>query len=91
MASSNPIKETLEVIDFIKALAGAIKEASSDGSLNLFDLIYAIKLCPKIVDAIKDSDDIGKELLNLDPKSKTFLLQEMQDAMFMIVKAIKIV
>ena len=89
MANANPIKETLEVIDFIKALAGVLKDASSDGSLNLFDLIYAIKLCPKIVEAVKGSDDIGKELLNLDPVSKTFLLQEMQDAIFLIIKAIK--
>lgn len=85
----NGIKESLEVIDVLKKIASIIVEAKSDGVVNFWDVIHLLKLYKTVSAAIENSDKIKDELLELDVQEKNMLIQEMQDAIFMLMKAFK--
>ena len=83
------IKETTEVVTLLKKLALAIESAKKDGKVDIFDMISLIQLAPFVMDAMNDSDQIKIELKDLDSKEKDFLIQEMQDAIFLFIRAFK--
>ena len=83
------IKETLDLIQFLKDFALCFEASLADGKIDLFDSVNALKLAPELVEAIRGSDQIKSELLNLDPKEKDFILQELKDALFLLVRAVK--
>lgn len=82
------IKETEEVIAFIKALAETIQEAKADGSIDIFDAMRAIKLMLPLTHAAQDAIKIKEEMKDLDKAEIETLLAEMQVAVFAIIKAI---
>ncbi len=83
------IKESLEVVAFLKNLSLAIESSLKDGKVDLFDTIQAIQLTPSLLAAVNGLDKIKDELKDLDSKEKDMLLQEMQDAIFLFVRAVK--
>lgn len=88
--SAQGVKETLEVISFFKTLALTIEETLKDGKVDLFDSISAIKLTPSLIAAVSGFDKVKEEFKDLDSKEKDFLLQETQDALFLMIRALKL-
>ena len=82
------IKETQEVIEFIKVLAETIIEAKADGSIDMFDAMKGIKLIMPVTHAAKDAIKIKEEMKDLDKEEIEILLAEMQAAVFAVMKAI---
>jgi hypothetical protein len=83
------IKESLDVVDVLKKVASIISDVKSDGVINFWDVIHLVKLYKSVSIAIENADKIKEELLDLDSQEKNMLIQEMQDAIFMVLKAFK--
>lgn len=83
------IKESLEVVDVLKKISSIIIDVKSDGVVNFWDVIHLLKLYKSVSSAIENGDKIKSELLDLDVQEKNMLIQEMQDAIFMLLKAFK--
>lgn len=86
---SHSIKESLELVSFLKNLALTIESSMKDGKVDLFDAVSAIQLAPSLIAAVNGIDLIKDELKDLDSKEKDMLLQEFKDAIFLFVRAIK--
>lgn len=83
------IKESLEVIAFMKNLSLSIEASMKDGKVDILDTIHVIQMAPSLLAAVNGIDQIKGELKDLDQKEKDMILQEMQDAVFLFVRAIK--
>jgi hypothetical protein len=83
------IKESLDVVDVLKKVASIISDVKSDGVINFWDVIHLVKLYKSVSIAIENSEKIKSELLDLDVQEKNMLIQEMQDAIFLLLKAFK--
>ena len=83
------IKETIEVISFLKSLSLAIESSMKDGKVDIFDTMQAIQLAPSLMAAVNGIDHVKEEIKDLDQKEKDMIIQEMQDAVFLFIRAVK--
>jgi len=81
------IKNSQEIILFIHELAKTFKEANQNGSIDLLDALKSISLMPYFLNAIKDSDQILDELMNLSEHEKDTLLLSLKKAICELIKA----
>lgn len=82
------IKETQEVIAFVKILSETIEDAKAGGSIDIFDIVKAIRLISPLTAAVNDSDKIDDELKDLDRDEIQQLLASMQEAITALVRAL---
>lgn len=82
------ITETREVIGLVRNIAEYIKDAKSDGKLDLFDAMKALTLAPGVMMAIQGSDKIDDELADLTGEEKDLLLLELKKCVFQLVEAL---
>lgn len=82
------ITETMEVIGLVKNIAGYIKDAKTDGKLDIFDAMKALTLAPEVMMAIQGADKIDDELADLTGEEKDLLLLELKNCVFQLVEAL---
>jgi hypothetical protein len=87
MTMSMGIQNTNDIILFISELAKTFKEANQDGSIDLMDALKAMRMLPALAAAIKDSDEIKDELLDLNGEEKDLLLIGLKQAIYDLVEA----
>lgn len=81
------IENTNDIILFISELAKTFKKANQDGSIDLMDALKAMHLLPALVAAVKGSDEIKDELLDLTGEEKDMLLLAFKQAIYDLVDA----
>ena len=82
------INETEDVINFVKDLAGVIKDAKADGKLDIFDAVKALKLAPAVAMAVKGASLIGAELADLSGEEKDQLVKDLKDCVIALIDAL---
>lgn len=83
------IKEITELAEGLKLVAGAYKEVSADGKVDLSDIGVLVKLMPnvqKLVDAVQGLDKIPAEIKDLEEGEAALLLAQVY-AILRTVKA----
>jgi hypothetical protein len=88
METKMGITETQEAIGLVKSIAGLIKDAKSDGKMDIFDAMKAFTLTPDLIAAIQGSDKIDDELADLSGEEKDLLLFDLKNAIFSLVEAL---
>lgn len=84
------IKESLEVMEGLKALGIAAKKISADGKVNLADLPEILALLQKvqlIVESVKGVDQIPAEIKDLSEEESKELLAKLFEVMAAIKAA----
>jgi hypothetical protein len=83
------MKETLDILVLVRAIADAIDKAKSDGKLDWFDLPKIADLREAANQALRDSQNIPAELLDLDGDEVKILLDGMIAAIQKLYYAIR--
>lgn len=83
------MKESLDILALIRSLAQVIEDAKADGVVDWFDLIKLGDLRKLASEALRESQKIPGELLELDSDSIKILLEDLIDAITKVVKAIR--
>lgn len=83
------MKETLDILVLVRSIADAIDKAKSDGKLDWFDLPKVADLREAASKALRDSQNIPAELLDLDGDEVKILLDGLIDALQKLYYAIR--
>lgn len=86
---SKGIKDSLELLSFLKSLASTLDESLKDGKIDMFDVLGSIKLEPSLAIAIDGIDEIQAELKDLNDQERQHLIQEFKDVVTLFVRALK--
>ena len=82
------MKETLDILVLMRSIAAAIDRARQDGRIDWFDLPQLAALKEYASDAIRGSQDIPAELLDLDIEEVKILLSGLLEAIQKLSNAI---
>lgn len=82
------MKETLDILFLVRAIADAIERARSDGKFDWFDLSHLGPLKEYVKTAIEGSQNIPAELLDLDAEEIKILLTGLLDAIQKLSQAV---
>lgn len=89
MSQAHGIKETLEILSFMKGLAIGVESSMKDGKIDVFDMVHFLRVSPSLIAAVNGLDRVSCELKDLDSKERDMLLQEFQDVLSLFVRALK--
>jgi len=83
------MKESLDILALIRSLAQVIEDAKADGVVDWFDLIKLGDLRKLASEALRGSQKIPGELLELDSDDIKILLEDLIDAITKVIKSIR--
>lgn len=82
MSEKKSIKETLEMLDGLGAVAVAVKKIAADGKVNASDLAHVIDLAKKVdvlAAAVDGAGEIVEELKDLDEMEVMTILAKLYE------------
>ncbi len=83
------MKESLDILVLIRSLAQVIEDAKADGIVDWFDVPKLGRLKELASDALKGSQNIPAELLDLDAEEVKILASALIEAINKMVEAVR--
>ena len=83
------MKESLDILVLIRSLAQVIEDAKADGIVDWFDVPKLGRLKEFASEALKGSQNIPAELLDLDSEEVKILASALIEAINKIVEAVR--